>query len=247
MLEKRVNPSLVKSLSNSAAIFRDCAEFLREHVRKALPLVVFENGEEILFLKGELRKQRPYIRQMLVHDVFLEKGIEPSAERIAAVLSLLDAEKGLRIDCGSGWRAENESDRIRLSRLFAAADFSFVLKKEGKIANGLFSLSVKKSKNVPNKLGVHSSTEYVDAGKVRFPLYIRSWKEGDFFVPLGMKHRKKVSDFFVDLKISRVEKRKIPIVESEGNIVWVAGCRIDDRYKITPASTEAYKLSIRMI
>ena len=247
VLEKRVNPSLVKSLSNSAAIFRDCAEFLREHVRKALPLVVFESGEEILFLKGELRKQRPYIRQMLVHDVFLEKGIEPSAERIAAVLSLLDAEKGLRIDCGSGWRAENESDRIRLSRLFAAADFSFVLKKEGKIANGLFSLSVKKSKNVPNKLGVHSSTEYVDAGKVRFPLYIRSWKEGDFFVPLGMKHRKKVSDFFVDLKISRVEKRKIPIVESEGNIVWVAGCRIDDRYKITPASTEAYKLSIRMI
>ena len=178
---------------------------------------------------------------------FLEKALSRPPNESPSCFRFSTLKKALRVDCGNGWRAENESEHIRLSRRFAAADFSFVLKKEGKIANGLFSLSVKKSKNVPNKLGIHSSTEYVDAGKVRFPLYIRSWKEGDFFVPLGMKHRKKVSDFFVDLKISRVEKRKIPIVESEGNIVWVAGCRIDDRYKITPASTEAYKLSIRMI
>jgi tRNA(Ile)-lysidine synthase len=245
LLEKRVNPSLVKSLSNSAAIFKDCAEFLREHIQRAWPLVVAESDGEILFLKDELRKQYPYIRQMIIHDAFLGKGIEPSAERIAVVLSLLESEKGSRVDCGNGWRAENESRNILLSRRGAAADFSYVLKKEGMIANGFFSLSVKKSKNVPNMLGTHSSTEYVDAGKVKFPLSIRSWKEGDSFVPLGMKHRKKVSDFFVDMKISRAEKRSIPIVESEGNIVWVAGCRIDDRYKITPASTEAYKLSIR--
>ncbi len=245
LLEKRVNPSLVKSLSNSAAIFKDCAEFLREHVQKAWPLVVSESDGEILFLKDELRKQHPYIRQMIVHDAFLGKGIEPSVDRVALVLSLLGAEKGSRVDCGNGWRAENESSNILLSRRGAAADFSYVLKKEGMIANGLFSLSVKKRRNVPNKLGTRSSTEYVDAGKVKFPLYIRSWKEGDFFIPLGMKHRKKVSDFFVDMKISRAEKGRIPIVESEGNIVWVGGCRIDDRYKITTASTEVYKLSIQ--
>ena len=240
-----MNPSLVKSLSNSAAIFKDCAEFLREHVQKAWPLVVSESDGEILFLKDELRKQHPYIRQMIVHDAFLGKGIEPSVDRVALVLSLLGAEKGSRVDCGNGWRAENESSNILLSRRGAAADFSYVLKKEGMIANGLFSLSVKKRRNVPNKLGTRSSTEYVDAGKVKFPLYIRSWKEGDFFIPLGMKHRKKVSDFFVDMKISRAEKGRIPIVESEGNIVWVGGCRIDDRYKITTASTEVYKLSIQ--
>ena len=134
---------------------------------------------------------------------------------------------------------------LRLSRQPAAAEFSYVLKKEGKIANGHFSLSVKKSRSLPNKFGAQPSTEYVDAGKVRFPLHVRSWKEGDSFIPLGMNHRKKVSDFFVDLKISRAEKLRIPIVESGGKIVWVAGFRIDDRFKITSASTEAYKLSIR--
>jgi tRNA(Ile)-lysidine synthase len=196
-------------------------------------------------LKGELRMQHPYMREMIVHDAFLGRGIEPSVERIEAVLSLLDAEKGSGVDCGNGWRAENESANIRLSRRSAAADFSYVLEKEGTIANDFFSFSVKRSRTVPNKLGAHSSTEYVDAGKVKFPLCVRSWKDGDSFVPLGMKHRKKVSDFFIDLKISRADKMRIPIVESHGNIVWVAGCRIDDRFKITPASTEAYKLSIR--
>ncbi len=245
LLEKRVNPSLVKSLSNSSAIFKSCAGYLREQVRSARPAIVSENNGETAFLKDKLRKQHPYLQQMVVHDVFLERGIEPSAERIASMLSLLEAEKGSRIDCGDGWRAENESNNILLSRRGPNAGFSYVLKKEGTVANDLFLLSVKKCRNIPNKLGAHSSTEYVDAGKVKFPLYVRSWKDGDFFVPLGMKHRKKVSDFFVDLKISRAEKRRIPIVESEGNIVWVAGCRIDDRFKITRASTKAYKLSFR--
>src|ERR1039458_4568458 len=56
LLEKRVNPSLVKSLSNSAAIFKNCAEFLREHIQRAWSLVVAESDGEILFLKDELRK-----------------------------------------------------------------------------------------------------------------------------------------------------------------------------------------------
>jgi len=245
LLEKRVNASLVRSLSHSSAIFKECAEYLREQVKAAWPTIVSDEDGEILLRKEGLRKQHPFIRQLIVHDVFLGKDIEPSADRIGAVVSLLGSEKGIWVDCGNGWRAENESECIRFSQPTVAADFSYVLHEEGRITNDLFSLSVKKSKNVPNKLGSHSSIEYVDAGKLRFPLYVRSWKAGDSFVPLGMKHRKKVSDFFVDLKISRTKKMKIPIVESGGNIVWVAGCRIDDRFKITPASTEAYKLSIR--
>jgi tRNA(Ile)-lysidine synthase len=59
-----------------------------------------------------------------------------------------------------------------------------------------------------------------------------------------MKHRKKVSDLLVDLKISRAEKGRIPIVESGGKIIWIAGLRLDDRFKITTTTTTAYKLSI---
>ncbi|HTY12082.1 MAG TPA: tRNA lysidine(34) synthetase TilS [Bacteroidota bacterium] len=244
-IEERINPSLTASLMSSAAVFRMNAGYLHDQVRNAWKGAVSEKDGEMFFLKVEMLKQHPFLRQMIVHDVFLKTGIEPSADRIGAVVSLLDNEPGTRVDCGNGWKAENESGRIRLSQMNLAGGFSFVLNDEGTVENGFFSLSVKKSRNLPNKLGRNSSTEYVDAGKVRFPLCVRSWKEGDSFVPLGMKQKKKVSDLFVDLKIPRTEKRRIPVVESEGNIVWVAGCRIDDRFKITSTSTEAYKLSIR--
>jgi tRNA(Ile)-lysidine synthase len=245
MVEDRINPALKPLLLNAAAVLRMTADYLHEQVLNVWKTAVTEIDGEVVFLKDRLREQHPYLRRMLVHEAFLRKGIEPSTDKIEAAALLFDNEAGTRIDCGGGWRVENESDRIRLSHKAITEDFSFVLKKEGIVEGGFFSLSVKRSKNLPNKWGGNSSTEYVDAGKVRFPLYVRSWKEGDSFVPLGMKHPKKVSDLFVDLKIPRTEKRKIPVVESEGNIVWVAGCRIDDRFKITPSSTEAYKLSIR--
>ena len=62
---------------------------------------------------------------------------------------------------------------------------------------------------------------------------IRKWQQGDAFVPLGMKGKKKLSDFMIDSKIPLNLKNQQGVVLSEGNIVWVIGRRIDDRYKIT--------------
>jgi tRNA(Ile)-lysidine synthase len=244
LLEKRLNPSLVKTFSNSSRVFRNCADFLEEYVGGVYPKVVTGGEDEFCFQREALRRQHAYVQQMVVHRAFVEKGIELSAERVLSLVSLLHGEKGSRIDCGNGWTAESGADHILLSRRRPGSAFSYLLEKEGTVTSDFFSLSVRKCRNVPNKLGVDSSIEYVDAGKVRFPLRVRSWRQGDAFVPLGMKHRKKVSDLFVDLKISRTAKERIPIVESNGNIVWIAGCRIDDRYKITPSSHGAYKLSI---
>jgi tRNA(Ile)-lysidine synthase len=62
----------------------------------------------------------------------------------------------------------------------------------------------------------------------------RSWKIGDSFYPLGMDGRKKLSDFFINKKISLFEKENIPIlVNGNGDILWLAKYRMDNRYKIT--------------
>ncbi|HTP12711.1 MAG TPA: tRNA lysidine(34) synthetase TilS, partial [Bacteroidota bacterium] len=74
-------------------------------------------------------------------------------------------------------------------------------------------------------------------------LVIRSWRDGDWFVPLGMRGRKKLSDFFGDEKISVREKNRIPILESDDRIVWVCGRRLDDRFKITQETRRAIKLT----
>ncbi len=73
----------------------------------------------------------------------------------------------------------------------------------------------------------------VDVDKIKFPLVWRSWKSGDVFYPLGMEHRKKVSDLLIDEKVSMAEKSRVTVLESEGQIIWVVGHRIDNRYKVT--------------
>lgn len=85
---------------------------------------------------------------------------------------------------------------------------------------------------------------WLDAARLAFPLTWRPWREGDFFYPLGMEHRKKVSDFLIDRKVSVADKQLVTVVESGGEIVWVAGHRIDNRFKITASTREVVRLEV---
>ena len=78
----------------------------------------------------------------------------------------------------------------------------------------------------------HPDIASVDYDKVDFPLILRRWKEGDYFRPLGLDHFKKLSDFFVDRKYSRLDKERAWLLTCGEKIVWVVGDRLDERFKI---------------
>lgn len=78
-----------------------------------------------------------------------------------------------------------------------------------------------------------------DSQKIAFPLTIRKWQPGDFFYPFGMNRKKKLSDYFIDSKFSRLEKEKAHILESDGKIIWIIGERIDNRFRITRSTKKA--------
>src|SRR5690606_17161425 len=83
-----------------------------------------------------------------------------------------------------------------------------------------------------------------DAEYIVFPLQIRSWHIADAFHPLGMKGRKKLSDFFVSLKIPVYRKHRVPVVvNGNGDILWVAPHRMDNRYKITAKTKKVFTLA----
>ena len=82
----------------------------------------------------------------------------------------------------------------------------------------------------------------LDADKLTYPLTVRRWNEGDAFVPFGMDSRKKISDFLINNKVSLPDKRRQFVVTSENDIVWVVGRRIDDRYKVAPATENVLRI-----
>ena len=79
----------------------------------------------------------------------------------------------------------------------------------------------------------------LDAAKLKYPLTLRLWHKGDRFIPFGMKGWKKVSDFLTDIRRSVPEKEKTWILLSAGEIVWIAGKRIDERFRITKQTQQA--------
>lgn len=85
----------------------------------------------------------------------------------------------------------------------------------------------------------------LDASLVRFPLTLRRTQEGDRFVPLGMQGSQLVSDFLTNLKRNRFEKRdQMVLVDAADEIVWVVGLRINDRFKITPKTTDRLRIEL---
>ena len=71
-----------------------------------------------------------------------------------------------------------------------------------------------------------------DFDKITFPLIVRKWKLGDWFIPFGMNGRKKISDFLIDSKVSLLDKSNVYVLESGGNVVWIIGYRLDNRFRI---------------
>ena len=83
----------------------------------------------------------------------------------------------------------------------------------------------------------------LDEDQLSFPLTLRPWQTGDWFCPLGMTHRKKISDFLVDQKVPLHRKSSVYVLTSDEAVVWVVGWRVDHRFRITDQTRRVYEIS----
>jgi len=89
-----------------------------------------------------------------------------------------------------------------------------------------------------------SDSAVLDFDKIQFPLELRRWRKGDVFKPLGMRGKKKLSDFFVDQKMSLFEKENVWLLCSSDEIIWIVGHRIDERFKLVETTQKVYLVQL---
>ncbi|RAW01037.1 tRNA lysidine(34) synthetase TilS [Pseudochryseolinea flava] len=113
---------------------------------------------------------------------------------------------------------------------------------QSKVTIGKLSMEVSVPGSASTTKTPHEVT--MDASEVTFPMTWRKWKAGDFFYPLGMEHRKKISDFLIDMKVSRADKDNVTVLECDGKIAWVVGYRLDNRFKVKAETSEVISFSV---
>ncbi|WP_196890753.1 tRNA lysidine(34) synthetase TilS [Aureivirga marina] len=99
------------------------------------------------------------------------------------------------------------------------------------------TFSEKKLINTPQEI-------LVDKDLLKFPLTLRLWKEGDYFCPIGMGGKKKLSKYFKDEKFSILEKERTYVLCSDEAIVWIVGKRMDRRFQTTKLTTNFLKIKL---
>ena len=86
-------------------------------------------------------------------------------------------------------------------------------------------------------------TAYFDMDALCFPMTVTGWEKGDSFVPFGSNCHKKLSDLFIDQKLSIEDKNKVEILRCGGKILWVIGIRTGNHYRVSPTTRQILKIT----
>ncbi len=174
--------------------------------------------------------------------VFEELGFEPG--QLEQLENLKTSESGRKV-IGKRFTAFRDRRAYILQvNSIEQIDSAIIEKQEEGQINEPISLTWKRA-NFPNELNVNPSEAWLSLEKLRFPLEVRLWQNGDRFLPFGMKGSKKVSDYLIDAKISVPEKERTYVLISGEEICWLIGHRIDDRYKLNKGESDAIHFKVQ--
>lgn len=196
-------------------------------------------GNEVHIPVLKLAKAKPL--QTIVYEIVKDFGF--TALQTNDIVNLLQSDSGKYIQSSTHRIIRNRKWIIISPKNTNEAVTILIEEGDKKISfeNGKLELVLNSKLDIKNsKFDIQ-----LDVSKITFPLLLRKWKEGDYFYPLGMKHKKKLSRFFIDNKLSLTQKENTWVLESNKKIIWVVGMRIDDRFKITANTKEVLEVRFK--
>lgn len=215
--DSSLEEKLLSFAQGAASLMREAEQKIEQEATG-----LFNESQDQLLTAKILDSENPFT---ILREILNPKGF--SSDQIFEVLALIESESGAMV--------ENETYRIVRDR-----DSLIIDQKNRNTSKPHLSYELLDS---VVSLITGSNEILVDADLVdQEKLELRKWVLGDRFKPFGMKGWKKLSDFFVDQKLSIIEKEKVWVLTQGDAIVWVVGMRMDDRFKVTSKTEKILRI-----
>lgn len=248
---RKINRDVVKTILRTADILRDEERYFDIQVTKLLMKLVSRKGDEKieLFLRPLEAMETVLLRRVLRRAVDETKGLRgTSFANIDDIMGLIKSGKsGDRIYLPKGVRAIKGYATLVLTSALPVRLGTYTLDGPGDtvIAETSIVIRCEIIKGAVEDTGDDKRLALINGDKAHFPLTIRPRKPGDFFCPSGFGKRKKIQDYFVDMKIPRDERDSVPLLTEKDDIIWVAGYRADERYRVEKGTEKILKFEIK--
>lgn len=238
-LIEEVVPELASNMMMNGKRFEEIEIVYQQKIEEIKKRLIVAKENSFAIPVNKLKNIQPL--DTIMHEIF--SGFGFAAHQIPELKKLFEASTGKYISSDQFRVLKNRNwlliepivEQKQIIRIVEHADavltFDNIVLRFQKVAAG-------------HEIKNYSQQALLNLKKLSFPLIVRKWKAGDYFYPLGMKKKKKVSRFMTDIKLSLTEKEQQWVVESDKKIVWVVGRRIDERFKIEENTTDRLLVTI---
>lgn len=229
-----VYPEAFKNVLQNISRFAETEKLYQQAVDQHTRKLVEKKGTEYHIPVLKLLQVVPL--QTVLYEIIKAFGF--TAHQVPEAVALLKSETGRyiqshthRIIKNRNWLIIAPANQVAAQHILIEADDDAIRFEAGVI-------KINRTTAAQHKIKQSPLYAQLDINDIEFPLLLRKWKQGDYFYPLGMPKKKKLSRFFVDKKLSLTEKENVWVVEMNKKILWVVGMRIDNRFKITAQSKQ---------
>ena len=237
---EKVFPQAEDNLLNNIHRFTDIEMLYKQSITLHKKKLLEQKGNEIHIPVLKLLKSEPL--PTIVYEII--KSFDFTSAQTEEVIKLLQSDSGKYIQSSSHRILKNRNWLIITPTDTIIAENILIEEKDKTIHFSKGKLKFERLISDNCQLTSDNTVAQVDADQITFPLLLRKWKQGDYFYPLGMKKKRKLSRFFIDQKLYLTEKENAWVLEMSKKIIWVVGRRIDDRFKITPKTKNILKICL---
>lgn len=231
---KELNPSLLNSFQNTIQNLSETNSLAQDASQLQFEKITFQKNEDIYFDIHHLKALSNY-------KFYLYEWLKPYGFfDWTAINDLVNNQSGKQVFSESH-RLVKDRNQLILSRINNPNQEVILIHEEQKFIDNPIFLSFCNQSYISSPT---KSSIFVDKEKLKFPLVLRKWKEGDYFYPSGMQGKKKISKYFKDEKFSLIDKENTWLLCSENEIIWIVNHRTDKRFIATKNTNKILNITL---